>query len=66
MLLSISLSLRQTYGANLWGWYPLLMGLDLWGAIHRRYGVGRVLLMGLRRLTYGDLWGSHGLRSRCM
>ena len=34
---------------------------DLWG-----YGVGRVLLMGLRRLTYGDLWGSHGLRSRCM
>ena len=28
---------------------------DLWG-----YGVGRVLLMGLRRLTYGDLWGSHG------
>ena len=57
-LLSISPSLLPMgpiYGAAT----PYLWGV-IYGAISPRYGVGRVLLMGLRRLTYGDLWGSHG------
>ena len=49
---------------DLWGTYGVPMGhlwaavaavWDLWG-----YGVGRVLVMGLRRSTYGDLFGFYG------
>ena len=49
-------SFPSTYGANLWGCYPLPMGRDLWGY--------KSSVWGWTCFTYGvaafDLWGSMG------